>query len=369
MKFFDTYTSNTTASSQNQHIFHSDGEIRTGRVFYKLTSGGEYNYSFLFSNITDSTFADGKLSHANLVCRPWVIHSARVGKCSADTFGTDISDAYGINNAVGDFCDITFDGKSEKSVAPGEFFATDPVTLSFESGDYLCFEMTYSGVLMPYHEESIIPIYAKTADGWVYDRKMPLPGMVGCDRKVCKKIVYLGDSITQGIGTENNSYTHWNAVLSEKIGDEGYSFWNVGIGFARAMDTASDGAWLYKAKHGDIIVCCIGANDILQNQPEEQILRDVRKTVDYLTRDGRTVVIQTMPPFEYAPHHIPVWEKVCELIKTELADKVAMVFDVGNAIGQPDVPHAPIYGGHPNAEGCRIWGEKLYDAMKKNGIV
>jgi len=165
-----------------------------------------------------------------------------------------------------------------------------------------------------------------------------------------------------------NSYTHWNAVLSEKIGGE-YSFWNVGIGFARASDTASDGAWLYKAKHGDIIVCCIGANDILQNQPDEQVRRDVCKTVDYLARDGRTVVLQTIPPFEYAPHHIPVWEKVNEMIKTELPSKVAMVFDVGEAIGQDGVPHAPIYGGHPNGEGCRIWGEKLYAAMKENGIV
>lgn len=368
MRFFDKYTSNTRASSQNQHIFHSDGEVRTGRVFYKITAGGGYNYALLFSNITDSTYADGSLSHANLVCRPWNILSARIGKCSGNTFGTDISDADGINNAVSDWRIVTFGGKEDKTVAPGEFFETDPVKLSFEAGEFFCLEMTYSGVLMPYHEESIIPIFNKTDDGWVYDRKMPLPGMVGCDRAVDKRIVYLGDSITQGIGTEMNSYTHWNAVLAEKIGD-GYSHWNVGIGFARAMDTASDGTWMYKAKHGDIIVCCIGANDILQNKPEEGIYNDIRKTVDYLARDGRTVVLQTIPPFEYAPQNIPVWEKACKLIKTELADKVAMVFDVAAAIGQPDTPHFPIYGGHPNAEGCRIWGEKLYEAMKENGIV
>ena len=369
MKYFGKFTSNTTASTQNQHIFHSDGEIRTSRVFYKITAGGEYGYSLLFSNITDSTYSDGKLSHANLVCRPWEIHSARMGKCQGNIdFGGDITETAELNGAVTDWKDITFEGCTAKHVAPGEFFATDSVTMDFETGDYLCLEMTYSGTVMPYHEEVIIPVFAKADGGWVFDKKMPLPGMVGCDRDVQKKIVYLGDSITQGIGTAMNSYTHWNAVLAEKIGN-GYSHWNAGIGFARAMDTASDGAWMYKVKHSDIIVCCIGANDVLQNQPEEQIRRDVGKTVDYLVRDGRTVVLQTIPPFEYAEQHIPVWERLNEMIKTELADKVAMVFDVGAAIGQPDTPHAPIYGGHPNAEGCRIWGEKLYTAMRENGIV
>lgn len=31
-------------------------------------------------------------------------------------------------------------------------------------------------------------------------------GMIGCDRKVSAKIAYFGDSITQGIGTKENSY-------------------------------------------------------------------------------------------------------------------------------------------------------------------
>ncbi len=369
MKYFDKYTSNTTASTQNQSIFHSDGKLRTGRVFYKITVGGEYNYSLLFSNITDSTFADGKLSHANLVCRPWEIHSARIGKCPGNiVFGRDISDTAKINNSVIEFHKITFGGKTEKHVAPGEFFTTDPVKLALATGDYLCFEMTYSGTVMPYHHEIIIPVFLKADSGWVFDRYMPLPGMVGCDRQTDKKIVYLGDSITQGIGTTMNSYTHWNAVLAEKIGTR-HSHWNAGIGFARANDTASDGAWMYKTKHSDIVVVCIGANDVLQNMPEEGIRRDIIRTVDLLARDGRTVILQTIPPFEYTENQIPVWKRLNNMIKTELVNRVAMIFDVGAAIGQPDAPHAPIYGGHPNAEGCRIWGEKLYEAMVECGVI
>lgn len=367
MEFFNTYTSNTTAASGNQHIFTSDNTPRAGRVFYRITNAGRYNYALLFSNITDSTFADGNVSHKNMICRPWEIISVRVGKCGREVFSEELSDADGINAAVTDFRDITFGGCRRKNVAPGEFFTTDPVMMEFDAGDYLCVELTYAGELMPYHEESLLPIFAKTADGWVYDRKMPLPGMIGCDRPVRARIGYLGDSITQGIGTAYNSYAHWNAVLAEKIGGD-YAHWNLGLGFARANDIASDGAWLYKAKHNDIIVVCAGTNDLFRN-PEDQIRRDLCDTVDILAGEGRTVVLQTIPPFEFSDAEIAVWKRLNEYIKGELADRVAMVFDVGSCIGQPDAPHIPIYGGHPNAEGCRLWADGLYEAMRKCGIV
>lgn len=368
MKYFDSYTSNTVGASANQSYFNSDGSARTSRVFYKITAGGEYSYSFLFSNITDTTYSDGSHSHANLVCSEWNIHSVRVGKCGGGVFGTDFSDANRINGSVAGFCPATFGGCAEKHVAPGEFFASDPVKIELSAGDYLCLELTYSGTVMPYHEESLLPIFRKDESDWIYDRQMPLPGMVGCDREVRERIVYLGDSITQGIGTAHNSYTHWNAVLAEKIGN-GFSHWNLGVGFARASDSATGGAWLYKAKHCEIAVVCIGTNDLLQNLPEEQIRRDIKGTVELLLQSGVRVVLQTIPPFEYGERHIPIWQRLNEMIKTELADKVETVFDVGDAIGQPDAPYKPIYGGHPNAEGCRIWGEKLYTAMKEKGIV
>lgn len=69
MKYFEDFTSNTYAGSGNQlHFKMNENEIRTGRVFYKISVGGEYNYSILFSNIIDSTYADGSISHKNLIC-------------------------------------------------------------------------------------------------------------------------------------------------------------------------------------------------------------------------------------------------------------------------------------------------------------
>ena len=61
----NTYASNTLAGSSNQHFFNSDCNTHKGRVFYKVYEKGEYNYSFLFTNIIASTYGDGSISHKN----------------------------------------------------------------------------------------------------------------------------------------------------------------------------------------------------------------------------------------------------------------------------------------------------------------
>ena len=43
MKYFDQFNSNTYAGSGNQLYFAmNENEMRTGRVFYKISAGGEY---------------------------------------------------------------------------------------------------------------------------------------------------------------------------------------------------------------------------------------------------------------------------------------------------------------------------------------
>ena len=93
MKYFDEFNSNTYAGSGNQFYFNTnENEKYTGRVLYKISAGGKYNYSLLFSNIIDSTFADGSISHKNLICENWFIHSARIGRCAGINASENISE-------------------------------------------------------------------------------------------------------------------------------------------------------------------------------------------------------------------------------------------------------------------------------------
>lgn len=369
MEYFGQFVSNTCAGSANQLIFSTEGDkLTTGRVFYKVNVGGELDYSFLFSNIIDSTFNDGSISHNNLVCDQWFIGGARVGKCKeipplSDMSKLSVSDDGDADIRVTELKELSFGGHKEKWVMPGEFFFSDPISLRLESGEYLCLELSFSGNMIPYHEESLLPIFIKDGDSWRYSKKMPLASMVGCKRDVSARIGYLGDSITQGIGTRCNSYLHWNALLSEKLGDE-YSYWNLGIGYGRASDAASDGAWLFKAKACDIIFVCFGTNDILQGHSEEKIKDDITRITKLLKAAGKTVVLQTLPPFDYVGENVLKWQRINDFIKTSLSDIADLIFDIAPLLEVEGKPGAAKFGDHPNEDGCAVWADELFLAAK-----
>jgi len=373
MNFFDVFSSNTYASSGNQHVFEANPEaVSTGRVFYKIAVPGQFGYSLLFSNILDSTYADGTVSHKNLICDSWQILDAKIARCSGEIICGDFADratAGKINSSELAFTQLTFGGNASKTVAPGEFFCSDPVLLDFSADDYLCLEMTFSGQILPYHEESLLPIFIKGKEGWTYDRKMPLPGMIGCDRKVAAKVGYIGDSITQGIGTPRNSYLHWNALLSRKIGGQ-YAYWNLGIGYGRADDMASEGAWAYKAKQNDVVIMCYGVNDILRGFSAEQIKENLRSIVSFLKKAGKKVILQTVPPFNYNEEKIAIWQDVNAYIREVLSQSVDHVFDVAPILAESDnMPQNARYGGHPDSEGCAAWAEAFYGDIKRFEIL
>ncbi len=353
MEFFNQYTSNTLAGSGNQSFFVNANpeKIFKSRTFYKVFCGGEYNYSFLFSNIMDSTYADGSVSHKNLIIDSWNIHKVRIG--------------------IVDFCnekimnephymqDVTFGGKIEKTVNPGEIFCTDKVKLSPKKGEYICLEIAFSGAMIPNHEESIIPSFVFENGEWIPSKTHPFASMIGCDRKVKRRIAFIGDSITQGIGTDINSYAHWNSIVAENIGTD-YAYWNLGLGYGRADDAATDGAWLFKAKQNDVVVVCYGVNDILQGYSAESIKNNLNTIVDKLNNNCRKVIIQTIPPFDYCNEKIEIWNSVNDYILNILSQKTELVFDCTKILSKSESePHLAAYGGHPNAEGCKIWGDKL----------
>ncbi len=347
--FFAAYSSNTLAGSGNQTFFESkDPEaLQKGRVFYKIFAGGEYSYSLLFTNIIDGTFADGSHSRCNRVLDPWQIHEMKVAVVKSCT------------EEEMNFIPLTFDGKGEKTVAPGEFFVTDPVPLAPDAGDYLCLEMTFSGRQIPYHEESLLPTFVWEKGGWVPSKKHPFPSMVGCDRPVKKRVTFLGDSITQGIGVAVNSYAHWNAVAAETVGRE-YGFWNLGLGYGRGTDAASDGAWLYKAKQNDIVVLCYGVNDLLWNRGKGDVRETLKTVVSLLQKAGAEVILQAVPPFNYNEYDRVKWAEINTFLREELSKKTEGFFDCVPLLQKSEAePYLAPYGGHPNEEGCKIWGDAM----------
>ncbi|MBQ8345659.1 MAG: SGNH/GDSL hydrolase family protein [Clostridia bacterium] len=355
MEYFATYCSNTLAGSGNQFFFYNENQQPTRScTLYQVTNGGEYPYSFLFSNTIDSTFSDGAVSHKNLVVDAWTIEEMLVGVCSrcdAESF------EYPQNRKQ-----VLFGGHQKKVVNPAELFCTDAVTLNAKKGEYICVEIVFSGNMIPYHEESIIPSFIDQNGEWLASKKHPFVSMVGIQKPTKKKIAFLGDSITQGIGTPVNSYEHWNAVLANLLGDE-YAYWNLGLGYGRADDAASDGIWLYKAKQNDIVFVCYGVNDILQGYSADGIKKNLQTIVDQLHDFGICVIVQTIPPFSYSEEQCGKWREVNDFIQYELKH-AALVFDCVKYLAKSESEsHIAKYGGHPNSDGCNVWGKALFEAV------
>ncbi len=352
--FCRTYVSNTLAAGGSQHhvVFAHPQTESVGRLYYRLFVGGTLDYALLFSNTIDSTFADGSASRQGYRCPSWTITRLRLGI-------TDTPAADAVFNGV----PVTFGGQSGCTVPCGEAIATDAVTLTAQAGQYLCVEIAFCGADIPYHAESMIPTFVRRGNVWEPSKELPFPSMVGCRRAVCHRVAFLGDSITQGIGVPFGDYSFWAALLADRLGPQN-AYWNLGLGFGRAMDAAADGTWLAKAKQNDRVVVCYGVNDLGHGRTANQILTDLGTVVRLLQQAGCRVLLQTVPPFDYDSEHRAVWETVNTGIRQTLSHQADAFFDVVPVLGQDAAhPHLAPYGGHPNASGSAAWAQALLPTM------
>lgn len=353
-EFFKRFSSNTLAGTSNQTYFDSP-EISTGYAFYRVFKSGKFNYSLYFTNTLDGTFADGSFTKCNYPCGNWKIHGlwAIIGKSTEE-----------ILNGGGKSVKLTFDGQEELNVLPDAKFCTDPVELCVSDDEYLCVKMVFSGEKIPCHYENVILTYRAdnaSGEGASPNKYVPLPSMVGAEREVKSLVAFWGDSITQGIGCPDDSYANYCAVCAKILGAD-YSFWNLGIGFGRGGDAATNGAWADKVKHCQTVIVCYGVNDIFKVPSYEEIRNSLDKIVEIL--QGKKVIFQTIPPFDFTGEFAENYFKLNNYIKTEIAKKVYAVFDDAPLLSDPATPAMAKFGGHPNEEGAKIWGERLAAFLK-----
>ena len=349
MAYFDTYFSATLAPTNNQKYYVANKEeVQASRTFMRLEAEGTHLYSFLYANQVASTFNHGEESYANRICAEWKILSLKASICK-EKF------------TPGSFVPVTFEGNTEKTVHPGEIFSTDPISLTAKKGDVLCLETVYMGEEIPYLHETVLHSTRLTDGEWAPSIYTPRPVCIGCDRPVRNRVVFWGDSITEGLGTPVESYAGYAAVASRLLGEEN-AYWNVGLGYGRGADAASGGLWLWEASRGDFVFLCFGVNDILQGHTADEIKRNLTTAVKRLKAAGCRVCIQTVPPFDFTGEHYATWQSVNAYIAEELVPQTDFFFDNRSILCDKDGYHAK-YGGHPNEEGCAAWGEGLSKAV------
>ncbi|MDD6799300.1 MAG: SGNH/GDSL hydrolase family protein [Firmicutes bacterium] len=343
-EYFRDYPSNTYVGTCNNHrlLFPEETTI-TSEIFVPVIAHGRFPYRISWCNAVDSTFAEGNESYANLLGTEATIVSAFAGTCP---YGEDIT-SWDIKPVP-----VFFNGNESCSAAPGEYVFSDEFMLDVPENYYLVFRWTVRGKLIPFTPDKMFPSLVQKDGVWCSDYNCPQPSLIGCRRKVGMKLTFLGDSITMGLGTNFDKYEYWVAKISDALGPD-CAVWNLGLGFARATDAATDGVWLEKAKMGGFVSVCLGVNDVFMVRDGDKINSALEKTVSLLREANVPVGIMTPPPFDFTDESGITWRSINEFIKTKLAPLCEYCVDTSEILGMPKPnDNMARYEGHPNAEGC-----------------
>lgn len=336
------FTSLTALSSASNFMWRPEkSATMTFRTYIRPREYGQLSFKLWHSNTVDSTWADGSESKANDQGGQWRIESCFVADGGLQPDGSV---------AEGSMRPVTFGGEVSRDVEKGELFWSDQVSVLIPEHHFLAFSwsITVDGFEngLPFNTETLLASayeaegdLAGQASATLYapaGNRQVLPSLLAYEKAVSKQIVFLGDSITQGVRTEQDGYAFWAAKIAAGLGAD-IGVWNIGSGWARAYDLVDDSPWLNKAKFGDEVVICLGVNDIgTANRSAEQLITDLTAIIQQLigNKPGLAVWLCTLPAFNFEGEHELVWRTVNDWIRSGSAAGVAGVFDMAKVLGQ-----------------------------------
>jgi acyl-CoA thioesterase-1 len=178
------------------------------------------------------------------------------------------------------------------------------------------------------------------------------------------KIVYLGDSLTEGFGlTTQDAYP---ARIQAKFEAEGYDAVetvNAGVsgdttaGALRRLDNAIE-------TDSRILVVALGGNDALRGLSTTQTSENLAKIIEGASAKGLTILLAGMQaPTNYGPDYrerfAAVFPDLARAYHTNVTYVPFLLEGVAGvpALNQPD-------GIHPNVEGAKAIAEMLYPKLK-----
>jgi lysophospholipase L1-like esterase len=362
---FATFFSGTALAVPAQQVIAGMGPyVNTYRTYAKPRVAGAANWRFWVSNTTDSTYGSGP-PMPNVPGGVWRIEAASVGDGGTGPVGSVVA---------GTSVPVTFGGAASKDVAPGERFWSDPVALDVPDGHLLAFTWALSGAAAgpgpTYTHQSITTSYYNgsmnvaaeeaATDFFASTDVEVAPHMFATDRPVTTRLCFLGDSITQGVGSSRNAYSFWVAKIADGL-DPSIGVWNLGSGWARAADAASDGAWLWQAKQCTEVAVILGVNDIASDHVGATQLLGYLTTIVTLLKQHdpiTKVILFTVPTFNFTGDAYTAWKTVNDTIRASPPAGVDRVFDVAAVLSQPapndGLVQVGLSGGadaHPNDAG------------------
>ena len=185
----------------------------------------------------------------------------------------------------------------------------------------------------------------------------------GISKNTKKKILILGDSITEGLGVERDEA--FPTVLQNLFRKDGYGQIEVvGSGVSGATSASGPGRmkWLLKSK-SDVLVLELGANDGLRGLKIDEMKSNLKKTIALAKENKMQVVLIGIKlPANYGRDYNEKFSRAfADVAKDEKIDFIP--FFLEKLMAKSKVPLVQKDGLHPNAEGHKLIADEVYQEL------
>lgn len=173
-------------------------------------------------------------------------------------------------------------------------------------------------------------------------------------------ILFLGDSLTEGLGLEDHE--SYPSLLDARFKAEGRNIkvFNAGISGSTSASGLSRLQW-YIRSQPDVMVLSLGANDGLRGLSVDEMKANLAKTIEFALANGVQVALTGMltPPNmgpEYSESFARVFPDLAAQYRLPL-----MPFLLEGVAAVPELNQGD--GIHPNVQGTKIVAESLYQFL------
>ncbi|RXJ90641.1 arylesterase [Arcobacter sp. CECT 8983] len=178
-----------------------------------------------------------------------------------------------------------------------------------------------------------------------------------------KTILFLGDSLTEGLGvSKDKAYPSLIEKLAKEKLNKNIKAINGGVSGSTTNDALSRLKWYLKRKP-DIVFIALGANDGLRGLNLTQSQQNLEEIINYTLKANAKVLLAGMliPP-NYGPAYSKEFQDMYLKLKKKYNLKF-MPFLLKDVAGVQKLNQAD--GIHPNAQGHKIIAKEVFKFLKE----
>lgn len=180
-----------------------------------------------------------------------------------------------------------------------------------------------------------------------------------------RKLVILGDSLTEGLGVSQSSA--FPALVQKKIDEKKLDWKVISAGSSGSTSASGPGRikWIVNPKNKerpDLVLILLGSNDGLRGLKPEDTKKNLKQTVDLAEKEKISVVLgQMLMPPNYGKDYTEKFARIFTEISKE--NKIPLISFLLNGVAGDPKLNLPD-GIHPNEKGHVKVAENIYQSME-----